>query len=64
VLLFKTITMKDIKFEIRHLRMEIKRETSMAKHAEDTGRHKIAAGYRAGLKEKKKRLKELLKKQA
>lgn len=44
--------------------MEIKRETSMAKHAEDIGRHDLAADYRAGLEGKKKRLKELLKKQA
>jgi len=51
--------MKDEAFEIRHLRMEIKRETSMVKHAEDIGRHDLAADYRSRLKGKKKRLKEL-----
>ena len=51
--------MKDETFEIRHLRMEIKRETACAQQAEDCGNHELAKAYREGLKGKKKRLKEL-----
>lgn len=53
--------MKDENFEIRNLRMEIKRETACAQQAEDFGNHDLAKAYRDGLKEKKKRLKELQK---
>ena len=53
--------MKDENFEIRNLRMEIKRETACAQQAEDCGNHDLATAYRDGLKEKKKRLKELQK---
>ena len=52
--------MKDEAFEIRHLRMEIKRETACAQQAEDCGNHELAKAYRDGLEEKKKRLKELV----
>ena len=51
--------MKDEAFEIRHLRMEIKRETACAQQAEDCGKHELAKAYREGLKDKKKRLKNL-----
>lgn len=53
--------MKDEAFEIRNLRMEIKRETACAQQAEDCGNHDLAKAYRDGLEEKKKRLKELQK---
>ena len=53
--------MKDINFEIRHLSMEIKRETACAQQAEDCGNHKLAKAYREGLKGKKARLAELEK---
>ena len=51
--------MKDEAFEIRHLRMEIKRESACAQQAEDCGKHELAKAYREGLKDKKKRLKNL-----